>query len=84
MVRTIPLWLGPCLVIPLTWAWYRIYAIDYSQGGQWGCEMSWMTPSYIPIETPYSPVSRYKLYLYREIGWDGDDARVSIRGVLSP
>lgn len=34
----------------------------------WGCEMSWMTPSYslVPVEQS----SRYRLYLYREQGWD--------------
>ena len=29
-----------------------------------------MTPSYIFIDTPDSPIPRYALYLYREQGWD--------------
>lgn len=41
--------------------------------GAWGCEMSWMTPSYIRIQDPIGPSSRYSLYLYREQGWDIDE-----------
>ncbi|KAF9534116.1 GPI-inositol-deacylase [Crepidotus variabilis] len=39
-----------------------------------GCRMSWMSPSYIMqtrFDTTWSPsAKRYKLWLYREVGWD--------------
>lgn len=49
-------------------AW--LYKVDSAQTAGWGCEMSWMTPSYLLIEMPESPVPRYSLFLYRESGWD--------------
>jgi len=70
MVRRITRWLPPCFALACTWLWYHSYALDCDQGGQWGCEMSWMTPSYVPIDLPDSPVPRYNLHLYRENGWD--------------
>ena len=32
--------------------------------------MSWMYPTYTLIETPDAPIGSYKLWLYRESGWD--------------
>ncbi|WRT68914.1 uncharacterized protein IL334_005896 [Kwoniella shivajii] len=32
--------------------------------------MSWMSPSYHLLQWPENPISRYKVYLYREQGWD--------------
>jgi hypothetical protein len=46
------------------------YRQDQRISGSWGCEMSWMTPSYIPIQL--NP-GGYSLYLYREQGWDTDE-----------
>lgn len=63
-------WLAPLLttLVAVYVAW--LYKVDSAQTAGWGCEMSWMTPSYLLIETPESPVPRYRLYLYRESGWD--------------
>ena len=45
--------------------------------------MSWMSPSYIHMEglnTSRTPLaSKYKLFLYREVGWDGDQTVSSTR-----
>ena len=59
------------LTLAATWTWYKAYSIDHAQGGAWGCEMSWMTPSYEKVPVPGSTIARYNLYLYREQGWDG-------------
>jgi hypothetical protein len=43
--------------------------------GRWTCRMSWMSPSYIllpGVEEPSDWAGRWRLYLYREQGWDGD------------
>lgn len=66
-------WVVPAVFAFMTWGWYHLYAVDQAQSGMWGCEMSWMMPSYVKIDTPDSPTSRYALYLYREVGWDAED-----------
>lgn len=43
--------------------------------GRWTCRMSWMSPSYIQLrgaEEPSDWAGRWRLFLYREQGWDGD------------
>ena len=47
-----------------------LHNVDVQRGANWGCEMSWMTPSYTLMDTDGSPTPRYRLYLYREQGWD--------------
>ncbi|TFY56592.1 hypothetical protein EVJ58_g7544 [Rhodofomes roseus] len=46
-----------------------------------GCRMSWMSPSYVlqaGLNTSWTPLaSRYSLFLYREVGWEGP---VELRG----
>ncbi|EIW66887.1 hypothetical protein TREMEDRAFT_45408 [Tremella mesenterica DSM 1558] len=49
---------------------YRSFNLDQTQSGSWGCEMSWMTPSYLKMEWSDSPIAKYSLFLYREVGWD--------------
>ncbi|KAF5321343.1 hypothetical protein D9619_000541 [Psilocybe cf. subviscida] len=43
-----------------------------------GCRMSWMSPSYVQqsqFNTSWSPLAaRYSLWLYREVGWDMQQA----------
>ncbi|OCF31357.1 hypothetical protein I316_06962 [Kwoniella heveanensis BCC8398] len=56
----------------LSWILYQAYTYDNAQSGAWGCEMSWMTPSYRMIDWKDNPVPRYTLHLYRELGWDND------------
>lgn len=65
-----------CIVLAtlyLSWQTYHGFIATRRTIGSWGCEMSWMTPSYSLV--PFQPESRYRLYLYREQGWDADDAR---------
>ena len=46
-----------------------------------GCRMSWMSPSYIlqnKFDHTWSPLAnRYSLWLYREVGWEGNEVRSS-------
>ncbi|KAK8843412.1 hypothetical protein IAR55_007069 [Kwoniella newhampshirensis] len=58
------------LALALSWITYRCYREDIRLSGAWGCEMSWMMPSYTPVEWLDKPSRRYSLYLYREQGWD--------------
>lgn len=74
-IRLPTFWVVPVLFVVMTWGWYQLYALDQAQSGTWGCEMSWMTPSYVKIITGDSSFSRYALYLYREIGWDTEKVR---------
>jgi GPI inositol-deacylase len=42
-----------------------------------GCRMSWMSPSYVlqaGFDRSWSPLAdRYSLWLYREVGWEGNE-----------
>ena len=69
-------WIIPLLTVVIALVTYQQYTLDQKESGSWGCEMSWMTPSYRPIETPDGPIPRYKLWLYREAGWDDDLVRL--------
>lgn len=44
-----------------------------------GCRMSWMSPSYVlqtGLDRSWSPLAgRYSLWLYREVGWEGNEVR---------
>ncbi|KAL7417647.1 PGAP1-like protein-domain-containing protein [Mrakia frigida] len=74
--------LPPLHVLPLLPLALCVLLLSHSlqlhslQLGRWTCRMSWMSPSYIHMEglnstrTPLA--SKYKLFLYREVGWDGD------------
>ena len=45
--------------------------------GRWTCRMSWMSPSYVllrGVEEPSDWAGRWRLFLYREQGWQGDEA----------
>ena len=67
-----PTWLCCLFTLGFTWLVYDVYQRDQAQSGAWGCEMSWMNPSYLKIPWGNSPVPKYSLYLYREQGWDYD------------
>ncbi|ORY29176.1 PGAP1-like protein-domain-containing protein [Naematelia encephala] len=70
--------LGVLLVsfsVIFSWVIYRCYVFDQAQSGGWGCEMSWMTPTYSKIDWDEPPSSRYALWLYREQGWDEHTAQ---------
>lgn len=61
------------LFVAAFWHSSQLHALEL---GRWTCRMSWMSPSYLHITTLNTTVtplaSKYKLFLYREIGWDGD------------
>ena len=42
-----------------------------------GCRMSWMSPSYVlqnKFDSSWTPLARrYSLWLYREVGWEGNE-----------
>ena len=61
----------------LTFMIYQCFLGDQRQSGSYGCEMSYMWPTYHPVDWPDNPSKKYSLYLYREQGWDRDD-RVSL------
>ncbi|ODN74648.1 hypothetical protein, variant 1 [Cryptococcus amylolentus CBS 6039] len=62
-----------CLAIALSWVAFSIYQEDVRVSGSWGCEMSWMSPSYAPLQWPQRPMrQRYGLYRYLEQGIDTD------------
>ena len=65
--------LSSLFTLVVAWFVYGSYVHDLAQSGSWGCEMSWMTPSYIPIPWPEGPSSKYRIYLYREQGWDVEE-----------
>ncbi|WVQ89980.1 GPI inositol-deacylase [Cryptococcus gattii] len=52
---------------------YQSFRADLKQSGSWGCEMSWMSPSYRRLEWTEFISTKYALYLYREQGWDSED-----------
>jgi glycosylphosphatidylinositol deacylase len=71
-----------CIIgISLTFLIYQCFLEDQRQSGSYGCEMSYMWPTYHPVDWPDNPSKKYSLYLYREQGWDGDD-RVSLFDLL--
>jgi hypothetical protein len=75
--RSFPLHVIPLfplvLFAALVWQSTRLHA---SELGRWTCRMSWMSPSYLQmtaLNTSVTPLaSKYKLFLYREVGWDAD------------
>lgn len=52
---------------------YQSFRADLKKSGSWGCEMSWMSPSYRRLEWTEFISTKYALYLYREQGWDSED-----------
>ncbi|WVF65699.1 hypothetical protein IAT40_000430 [Kwoniella sp. CBS 6097] len=56
----------------VSWVLFQSYTNDNAESGAWGCEMSWMTPSYQTIDWTDNSIPRYALRLYRELGWDDD------------
>ncbi|AGV14473.1 GPI inositol-deacylase [Cryptococcus neoformans AD2-60a] len=61
------------LAILFSFSIYQSFRADLKQSGSWGCEMSWMSPSYRRLEWIDFISTRYALYLYREQGWDSED-----------
>ncbi|WVW79048.1 hypothetical protein I302_101011 [Kwoniella bestiolae CBS 10118] len=51
---------------------YHCYQRDLKESGSWGCEMSWMSPSYHLLQWHDNPIPRYQVYHYREQGLDID------------
>lgn len=72
MTIHLAVWSSTVLSLLFAWVLWASFEDDQRTSGQWGCEMSWMTPSYRLIEWADAPIRRYKLYLYREQGWDPD------------
>ncbi|WVQ93345.1 hypothetical protein IAU59_000413 [Kwoniella sp. CBS 9459] len=70
------------LLIP--WVLYCAYTHDNAECGAWGCEMSWMTPSYQSIDWPDNPIPRYTLHLYREMGWEHDAEPAGVPVIFVP
>lgn len=60
------------VAIVLTFVIYRCFQEDQAQSGTYGCEMSYMWPTYHPVDWPDNPSNKYSLWLYREQGWDRD------------
>jgi glycosylphosphatidylinositol deacylase len=58
------------ITLILGWLTSTVYKNDQARTGAWGCEMSWMNPSYALLSWPERPSKQYQLYLYREQGWD--------------
>lgn len=57
---------------------FLTFSQDQKRSGSWGCEMSYMWPSYQRIEWQGATNSRYALYLYREAGWDSGVVRLQL------
>lgn len=66
------------LAVVLTGVVFYCFQEDQSESGTWGCEMSYMWPTYHQVECPDNPSGKYSLWLYREQGWDRD-LRVSLQ-----
>jgi hypothetical protein len=70
-VSLLPLALFSCLLLYSA----RIQSSSSSLSRQ-ACRMAYMSPSYVHITSLNSSITRladkYKLFLYREVGWDGD------------
>lgn len=58
-----------------TWAFTVCFMSDQKTSGSWGCEMSYMTPSYYQLDWKENSVPRYSLHLYREAGFDPETVR---------
>ena len=47
-----------------------------------GCMMSYMTPSYVlqnHFDKEWTPLARrYSLWLYREVGWEGNEVNTTV------
>jgi len=52
---------------------YQCFLEDQRQSGTYGCEMSYMWPTYHEVHWSDKPSKKYDLYLYREQGWDRDE-----------
>ena len=50
-----------------------------------GCRMSWMSPSYVlqnKFDASWTPLARrYSLWLYREVGWEGNEVSLPVRSL---
>ncbi|WVQ75443.1 hypothetical protein IAR50_005068 [Cryptococcus sp. DSM 104548] len=61
------------LALVISWAAFSVYREDVRVSGSWGCEMSWMSPSYVPLHWPkLRTPQRYGLYRYLEQRIDTD------------
>ena len=77
------IWLLSLTTLAITAITYHQFKLDQRDSGSWGCEMSWMTPTYRSIDTSDGPMPRYKLWLYREAGWDDDQVSSNYAHALS-
>jgi hypothetical protein len=79
---TSPVW---CLIgIATIYLVVQCFTEDQKQSGSYGCEMSYMWPTYRVVDWPDSPSNKYALYLYREQGWDrNDQVRRAVQSVVS-
>lgn len=60
------------LAVGLTVWIFHCFQEDQAISGTWGCEMSYMWPTYHKVDWPDNPSAKYSLWLYREQGWDRD------------
>ncbi|KAK4687334.1 GPI inositol-deacylase, partial [Tremellales sp. Uapishka_1] len=70
MVQHLPAWLLLAFATVVSLAVFCSFRQDQQISGTYGCEMSWMTPSYTRIQKGELHKTKYALYLYREQGWD--------------
>lgn len=73
LTRYGPLYVCAVAAVALLVTLARAFQQDQLRSGGWGCEMSWMTPAYVPVLWEQPPSTKYRLYLYREQGWDLSD-----------
>ncbi|OCF72438.1 hypothetical protein I204_06817 [Kwoniella mangroviensis CBS 8886] len=66
--------LSALLGVLYIWIVYHFYQKDLQESGSWGCEMSWMSPSYKLVEWQDNPIPRYQVYLYREQGLETESS----------
>ncbi|KAG8901302.1 GPI inositol deacylase, partial [Tulasnella sp. 403] len=69
-------WAIPLLTIVGLFSAYNAFRYNEGSLSPQGCEMSWMSPSYIlqsDFNSTWTPLARrYSLWLYREVGWESD------------
>ncbi|WWD06458.1 hypothetical protein V865_004548 [Kwoniella europaea PYCC6329] len=66
------------------WIVYHFYQRDLQESGSWGCEMSWMSPSYQLVEWQDNPIPRYQVYLYREQGLEMESSLIGHPVIFIP
>ncbi|WVQ64185.1 uncharacterized protein L199_002347 [Kwoniella botswanensis] len=76
--------LSALLAVLFIWIVYHFYQRDLQESGSWGCEMSWMSPSYQLVEWQDNPIPRYQVYLYREQGLEMESSLIGHPVIFIP